>query len=87
MNGRGTFANIKLIVTSLVLLNKQYLTYDDIKFGVDAYTLTVRELKCEYINLQYEKVQRAFRVSEHPKLTQAIANKPCHQQRDFQDLV
>ena len=51
MNGRGTFANIKLIVTSLVLLNKQYLTYDDIKFGVDAYTLTVRELKCEYINL------------------------------------
>ena len=84
MNGRGTFANIKLIVTSLVLLNKQYLTYDDIKFGVDAYTLTVRELKCEYINLQYEKVQRAFRVSKSPTLTMAIAYKSSHQQGDLQ---
>ena len=63
MNGRGTFANIKLIITALVLLNKQYLTGDDIRYGVDAYTLTVREFKCEYINLNFEKVQRAFRVS------------------------
>ena len=56
MNGRGTFSNIKLIITSLVLLNKQYLTDDDIRYGVDAYTLTVREFKCEFINLTFEKV-------------------------------
>ena len=56
MNGRGTFSNIKLIITALVLLNKQYLTDDDIRYGVDAYTLTVREFKCEFINLSFEKV-------------------------------
>ena len=56
MNSRGTFANIRLIVTALVLLKKQYLTGDDIKYGVDAYTLTVRETKSEYLNLTFERV-------------------------------
>ena len=64
MNARGTFANIRLIVTALVLLKKQYLTGDDIRHGVDAYTLTIRETKSEYLNLTFERVQKAFRVSE-----------------------
>ena len=64
MNARGTYANIRLIVTTLVLLKKQYLTGDDIRFGVDAYTLTIRETKSEYLNLTFERVQKAFRVSK-----------------------
>ena len=63
MNARGTYANIRLIITSLILLRKQYLTVDDIKYGVDAYTLAIRETKSEYLDLTFEKVQKAFRVS------------------------
>ena len=37
-NGRGTIDNIKLIVSTLVLLNNNFITKDEIKMALVAYT-------------------------------------------------
>ena len=64
MNSRGTWDNIRLVVTSLVLLNHNFLTIEDIAHAVDVYTLMCREKKSEgYLKLDYEVIQRTLRVS------------------------
>ena len=68
MNHRGTWDNIRLVVTSLVLLNHNYLTADEIKLAIDAYTLQCRdrekrsEFSVEYLELTFEIVQKALRL-------------------------
>jgi len=39
MKSRGTYDNIRLVITSLVLLYHNYITCNEIKHAVDAYTL------------------------------------------------
>lgn len=58
MNSRGTWDNIWLVITSLVLLYQSYITCDEIKHAIDAYTLQVRdkEKKSEYLDLNFETV-------------------------------
>ena len=75
-NACGTYANIKTIGTSLLLLRNQHLTGDEISQGLTAYTLVCRENKSDYMHLTFEKVQRALRVSA-PQ-----ANQTAGQPRD-----
>ena len=82
MNARGTNANIRLIITSLVLLNKQYLTVDDIRYGIEAYTLTIRETKSEYLDLNFEKVQKAFRLCNRA-ISMDIFKSWCDRMKPF----
>ena len=65
MNGRGTWDNIRLVVTSLVLLYHNYITPDEIRLAIDAYTLQCREpeKKREYLELSFDQVNKALRVS------------------------
>lgn len=71
MNSRGTWDNIRLIVTSLVLLNHNFLTTEEIKHAIDVYTLKCREMKSEgYLKLDYEVIQRTLRVSLKTRLYQ-----------------
>ena len=44
MNGRGTWDNIRLVVTSLVLLYHNYITPDEIRLAIDAYTCRARRI-------------------------------------------
>jgi len=39
MNGRGTWDNIRLVITSLVLLYFNYIQADEVRLAIDAYTL------------------------------------------------
>ena len=65
INGRGTWDNIRLVMTSLVLLYHNYITGDEIRLAIDAYTLQVREKerRQEYLDLNFETIQKALRVS------------------------
>ena len=65
MNGRGTWDNIRLVMTSLVLLYHNYITADEIRLAIEAYTLQVREKarRQEYLDLNFETIQNALRVS------------------------
>ena len=65
MNSRGTWDNVQLVLTSLVLLHYSYITHEEIRNAVDAYTLQCRakEKKSEYLELAFETVQQALRVS------------------------
>lgn len=65
MNSRGTWDNVQLVLTSLVLLHYSYITHEEIRNAVDAYTLQCRakEKKSEYLELTFETVQQALRVS------------------------
>lgn len=58
MNGRGTWDNIRLVITSLVLLHHSYITGDEIRLAIDAYTLQCREKekKAEYLELTFETI-------------------------------
>ena len=58
MNSRGTWDNIRLLITSLVLLFHGYISGDEIKQAIDAYTLQVREKekKTEFLDLNFETV-------------------------------
>jgi len=62
LNNRETFANIMLITTALIITKKGYLTVDEIRQGVMAYTLTARETKSEWLPFTTEKVLKAFRI-------------------------
>ena len=59
MNSRGTWDNVQLVLTSLVLLHYSYITHEEIRNAVDAYTLQCRakEKKSEYLELTFETVQ------------------------------
>lgn len=58
MNSRGTLDNVWLVITSLVLLYHNYITFDEIRHAVDAYTLQCRdkEKKTEYLEMTFETV-------------------------------
>jgi len=45
------------------LIKKGYLTADEIRHSLLAYTLTAREFQTEFLSLEYEKVNKALRVS------------------------
>ena len=63
MNSRETYSNIKLITATLILIKKGYLSADEIRHALLAYTLTAREFQIEFLPLEYEKVNKALRVS------------------------
>ena len=69
MNGRGTRDNILLIITCFVLTYYNYLSQDEIRSAVEAYTLECRaaggigDEKCDYLELSFPIVSRALRVS------------------------
>ena len=48
---RETIVNIKLIITTLIVLKRGYLTHDLIRHGLNAYTLICREEKEDYLTL------------------------------------
>jgi hypothetical protein len=63
VNSRETYSNIKLITAALILLKKGYLTADEIRHALLAYTLTARDAKREFLPLDHEWVNKALRVS------------------------
>ncbi len=63
LNHRETYANIRLIITSLIITRKGYLTIDEIRHGLLAYTLISRECKAEFLPMYVEKIIKAFRVT------------------------
>lgn len=59
MNSRGTWDNVQLVITSLVLLHYSYISHEEIRSAVDAYTLQClekKEKKSEYLELSFETV-------------------------------
>jgi hypothetical protein len=57
-------ANIKLIETAIILnIHLKYLSSDDLRHGINAYTLICLETKSELLELNFDKIQRALRVS------------------------
>jgi hypothetical protein len=56
--------NVKLIQTSIILtFHLKFLTSDEIRHGCNAYTMVCRETKTMQMEMNYEKVMRALRVS------------------------
>lgn len=51
-----------LITTAITLTRKSYLTIDEIRLGLNAYTLICRECKAEFLPMYVEKIIKAFRV-------------------------
>lgn len=49
--------------TAVILLTKGYLSMDEIRQAILAYTLVCRETKAEFLTLTFEKVNKAFRVT------------------------
>lgn len=62
VNHRETYANIRLIITAIIITRKMYLTTDEIRHGISAYTLISRECKSEFLPLFVEKIIKAFRL-------------------------
>lgn len=74
MNGRETYSNIKLITTALLLHKKNYLTSDDIRHGLLAFTLSARELKTEYLPIRYSAIVKCLRVL-NKTMSEAVLQK------------
>ena len=79
MNHRGTWDNIRLVVTCLVLLYNNYITADEIRLAIDAYTLQCldrekrSDFSVEYLELTFETIAKALRVSPlQTKLTFSV---------------
>eukprot|EP00347_Sterkiella_histriomuscorum_P021092 403335284 len=62
LNHRETYANIMLITTSVMITRKSYMTIDEIRHGLLAYTLISRECKNEWLPMYVEKIIKAFRM-------------------------
>ena len=62
MNHRETYSNIMLITTAVTITRKSYLSIDEIRQGIIAYTLISRECKHEFLPMYVEKIIKAFRV-------------------------
>ena len=62
MNSRETHSNIKLVTATLILLKKGFLTADEIRHALLAYTLAARDCKTEFLPLVYSCVIQALRV-------------------------
>jgi len=54
--------NIKLIEAAIVLSKKWLMSGKDMFFAINAYLLVARETKSEFLELNYEKIQKALRV-------------------------
>ena len=55
-----------IVLTSIVLLNHKYISELEIKHAIDAYNLMIidnKERKKEYLDLNFETVQKTLRVS------------------------
>ncbi|CDW81298.1 UNKNOWN [Stylonychia lemnae] len=62
LNHRETYANIKLIITSVIITRRAYLSGDEIRQGIIAYTLISRECKSEWLPMYVEKIIKTFRM-------------------------
>jgi hypothetical protein len=62
VNSRETYSNIKLVTSALLLLKKTYLTADEIRHGLLAFTLCARDHKTEFIPLRYAQIIKCLRV-------------------------
>jgi hypothetical protein len=51
-----------LLTTAMIITKKGYMTLDEIRQGVMAYTLTARETKSEWLLFTTDKILRAFRI-------------------------
>jgi hypothetical protein len=72
LNHRGTVTNIKLIQSAVILnMHLKLISSDELRHGINAYTLTCRETKQDQdmLELNYDRVSRALRVSSKPILT------------------
>jgi hypothetical protein len=57
-------ANVKLIQASVILtVHLKILSSADLRHGINAYAFICRETKAEFMDVNFDKVQRAFRVS------------------------
>ena len=56
LNSRGTYDNIRLVITVLVLLRYNYLTSNEVRLALDAFTLTCREYEDDYLELEFHTV-------------------------------
>ncbi len=62
MNSRETYSNIRLVTTAMMIHRKGYLSSDEIRQGLLAYTLTARDCSREFLPLDHEKLVKAFRL-------------------------
>lgn len=69
VSSRETMANIKLITTAMIITKRNYLTCDNIRYGLNAYELVCRETKndeneskSDYLFLSDDKIHRALRL-------------------------
>ena len=51
-----------LIPTTLLVLRNGYMTNDQVRHALNAYTLAVRDARTEFLPLVYETVIKALRV-------------------------
>jgi hypothetical protein len=56
-----------LISTGIIVIKSGYLTGDQIRHGLAAFTLATRDSKMDFLPLQYDKVVKALRVREKVK--------------------
>lgn len=49
------------------------MSSDELRHGINAYLLICRESKQDYLELNFDKVQRAFRVSLNQSLKFAVS--------------
>jgi len=78
VNGRETLSNIALIPTTLLLLRNGHFTSDLLRHALNAFTLTARDCKTEFLPLVHETILKALRVTSF--LILLIACKPDYQQ-------
>lgn len=51
-----------LITSSIIITKKSYMTCDEIRHGLLAYTLISRECKSEWLPMYVEKIIKSFRM-------------------------
>lgn len=63
-----------LVTASVIITKKGYMTIDEIRHGVMAYTLISRECKSEWLPMYVEKILKAFRIV-NKTISEVILNK------------
>ena len=82
LNSRGTYDNIRLVITVLVLLRYNYLTSNEVRLALDAFTLTCREYEDDYMELEFNTVQKALRLMGKV-ISQDIFNSWCEMMKKY----
>eukprot|EP00347_Sterkiella_histriomuscorum_P022402 403338620 len=62
LNGRSTYLNVQIIRVSIALYKKRILTLQEIRDGLLAFQLTVKETGSEYLPLQAEILNKCLRL-------------------------